>query len=68
MKCPYCNGENWDYNVRKDNVIEPLDEGYIEYCFAYCPDCDKEFVTKDVYEAVEMGVVMTMEEFEKESE
>ena len=68
MYCPYCNSDNWVCNTHRKSVIEPIDEGYIEYSFAYCPDCGKEFVTKDVYEIVEMGTTMTMEEFEKENE
>lgn len=68
MKCPYCNCDNWDYDVCEDCVTKPLDEGCIEYYFAHCHDCDKEFVTKDVYKIVKIGTTITMEEYKKESE
>ena len=67
MKCPYCNGNNWSKDwvhiARKKNVTEPIDGGYIEYSFMYCLDCDKDFVTKDVYHTVEKGTGMTMDAF-----
>ena len=65
MKCPYCNSDNWDYNTNRKSVIEPIDESFIEYFVVHRADCGKDFVSKEVYEIIEMGTAMTMEEIEK---
>lgn len=46
-KCPYCNVE-----LEEDDCFDVVDSGDIcvKYLAGHCPQCDKDFQWKEIYE------------------